>query len=566
MRIIFSFLPILFMVAIIVLVIRKISGKNVSGRSSAQPVRLFFQYALAFGLFIIVNIGLAGLLGRVIDPSNIVNTDQAGLASNLAFVVVGGPLLAGISIWLKRSIAANPHDGQGFVPTFFATLAAVISLLVFMTQVIEAGQSAVSNEPFTGQSLSSAIVWGVALAAIIRIANRVLPPTDFQIHYFVGSLITAIAGVVGLVKVIGGSLALIFGLQKSTIVTIGNSSAIDGLIILVIAASLWTFYWIKNANQKSITGLWFGYVLLAGVGGSLVLAVTSSIIAIYRVLVWFIGDPTSDVATTYFAGTPTALASAIVGTLAWWYHKSLLPLRAERTETLRVYEYLMSAISLIASTVGLAIVIVAVIEALTPNVIIDDEGAINTLLGAATVILVGAPVWWRYWSRIQKLVKQSPEAELTSPIRRVYLFTLFGMGGIAAIISLITVVFQLFEGILSSNLGASTVNEMRFALGILISTGIVAGYHWEIYRHEKTVEVTFKSTVKNVLLVGPKNSEFIQELKEATGAKISFMQRADTSELVWPREHVIESVKQSKEHDLLILLEATGVKVVPVTR
>lgn len=226
----------------------------------------------------------------------------------------------------------------------------------------------------------------------------------------------------------------------------------------------------------------------------------------------------------------------------------------------------MSTISLIASTVGLAIVIVAVIEALTPNVIIDDEGAINTLLGAATVILVGAPVWWRYWSRIQKLVKQSPEAELTSPIRRVYLFTLFGMGGIAAIISLITVVFQLFEGILSSNLGASTVNEMRFALGILISTGIVAGYHWEIYRHEKTVEVTFKSTVKNVLLVGPKNSEFIQELKEATGAKISFMQRADTSELVWPREHVIESVKQSKEHDLLILLEATGVKVVPVTR
>lgn len=566
MSIILSFLPMLVMIGIIVLVVRKISGKEIAGGSSAQPVRLFFQYALAFGLFIIVSIGLSGLLGRIIDPSNIVSSDQAGLASNLAFVVVGGPLLAGISIWIKRSIAVNPHDGQGFVPTFFATLAAVISLLVFMTTVIDAGQAAVSNEPFFGQALSTAIVWGIALAVIIRIANRVLPPADFQIHYFVGSLITAIAGVVGLVKVIGGSLSLIFGLQKSAIVTIGNSSAIDGLIILIVAASLWTFYWVKNANQKSNTGLWFGYVLLAGVGGSLVLAVTSGIIAIYRVLVWFIGDPTTDVATTYFAGTPTALASALVGTLAWWYHKSLLPLRAERTETHRVYEYLMSAISLIASTVGLAIVIVALIKALTPNVILDDEGVINTLLGAATVILVGAPVWWHYWSRIQKLVKDSPDAELSSPIRRVYLFTLFGVGGIAAIISLITVVFQLFEGILSSNLGASTINEMRFALGILISTGIIAGYHWEIYRHEKDVDVAFTVTVPNVLLVGPKSAELIQALKDSTGAKVAFLQRADSTESIWPIEHVVELVSQSKERDLLVLLEATGVKVVPVTR
>jgi hypothetical protein len=143
---------------------------------------------------------------------------------------------------------------------------------------------------------------------------------------------------------------------------------------------------------------------------------------------------------------------------------------------------------------------------------------------------------------------------------------LFGVGGIVAIVSLITIVVQLFDGILSSNLGANTFSEMRFAIGILISTGIVAGYHWEIYRHEKSVEVSFATTATNVLLVGPTSPELIQKLKAATGAKVSFLQRADASELVWPTEHVIELVAQSKEHDLLILLEATGVKVVPVTR
>ena len=107
---------------------------------------------------------------------------------------------------------------------------------------------------------------------------------------------------------------------------------------------------------------------------------------------------------------------------------------------------------------------------------------------------------------------------------------------------------------------------MRFAIGILVSTAIVAGYHWEIYRHEKSVEVSFAKTVTNVLLVGPNSPELIQDLKAATGAKVSFLQRADSSELAWPTEHVIELIAQSKEHDLLILLEATGVKVVPVTR
>jgi hypothetical protein len=144
------------------------------------------------------------------------------------------------------------------------------------------------------------------------------------------------------------------------------------------------------------------------------------------------------------------------------------------------------------------------------------------------------------------------------------LFLLFGVGGVVSIISLITIVVQLFDGILTSSLSANTLSEMRFAIGILLSTGIVAGYHWEIYRHEKDVEVSFTSTVTKVLLVGPKDSDLVNALKAATNAKVSFLQRADAEDLVWPTERVIELVAQSKQDDLLILLEATGVKVVPV--
>ena len=571
MSILLSFLPLLIMIAVVVLVIRKVSKRATSSSNTAQPVRLFFQYALAFGLFMIVTVGLAGLLSRALDVSNIVNADQSSLASNLAFVVVGGPLLAGITIWLRNSLRENPSEGHGLIPTFFATLAAIVSLLVFLSSAIAALHNVISGDEVLGSTLGRTIVWGTALILVLKISNSVIPKNDFRIQYFVGSFITALAALIGLVQVLGGVLALLlsqqtfFDTQKLALVSPDNPIGI-GLGTLVMSGALWVYYWIKNANTNKSDTLWLAYVLIAGVGGTLVIAITSLSISLYQVLVWFIGEPASQNAGEHFASIPQSLATAFAGFLFWWYHKSLLPNESERTDVQRTYEYLVSAISLIASAIGISIVIVALIESLTSQVQLAGAGAINTLLGAGTVIVVAGPVWWHFWSRIQSISRAESNAELSSPVRRIYLFLLFGVGGIVAIVSLITIVVQLFDGILSSNLGANTFSEMRFAIGILISTGIVAGYHWEIYRHEKSVEVSFATTATNVLLVGPNSPELIQKLKAATGAKVSFLQRADASELVWPTEHVIELVAQSKEDDLLILLEATGVKVVPVTR
>ena len=571
MSIFLSFVPLLIMIAVVVLAIRKISKRATSSSNTAQPVRLFFQYALAFGLFMIVTVGLAGLLSRALDVSNIVNADQSSLASNLAFVVVGGPLLAGIAIWLRNSLRENPSEGHGLIPTFFATLAAIVSLLVFLSSAIAALHNVISGDEVLGSTLGRTIVWGTALILVLKISNSVIPKNDFRIQYFVGSFITALAALIGLVQVLAGVLSLLlsqqtfFDTQKLALVSPDNPIGI-GLGTLAISGSLWIYYWIKNANTNKSDTLWLAYVLIAGVGGTLVLAITSLSMSLYQVLVWFIGEPTSQNSGEHFASTPQSLATAFVGFLFWWYHKSLLPKKTERTDIQRTYEYLVSAISLIASAVGISIVIVALIESLTAQVQLAGAGAINTLLGAGTVIVVAGPVWWHFWSRIQRVARAESNAELSSPVRRIYLFLLFGVGGIVSIVSLITIVVQLFDGILSSNLGANTFSEMRFAIGILVSTAIVAGYHWEIYRHEKSVEVSFAKTATNVLLVGPTSPELIQELKAATGGKVSFLQRADASELVWPTEHVIELVTQSKEHDLLILLEATGVKVVPVTR
>ena len=173
-----SAIPLLIMIGIVVFALRKLSHRTQPVDSTEQPVRLFFQYALAFGLFIIFTVGIAGLLSRILDTANIVNADQSSLASNLAFVVVGGPLLAGIIIWLRKSISQNPSDGHGPVPTLFATLAATISLLVFMTSAIAVLHNLMNADQFVSASAAKAIVWGSAWLIVLRISNSVIPKNE----------------------------------------------------------------------------------------------------------------------------------------------------------------------------------------------------------------------------------------------------------------------------------------------------------------------------------------------------------------------------------------------------
>lgn len=566
-----SAIPLLIMIGIVVFALRKLSHRTQPVDSTEQPVRLFFQYALAFGLFIIFTVGIAGLLSRILDTANIVNADQSSLASNLAFVVVGGPLLAGNTIWLRKSISQNPSDGHGPVPTLFATLAATISLLVFMTSAIAALHNLINANQFAGVSAAKAIVWGSAWLIVLKISNSVIPKNDFRIQYFVGSAITALASLIALIQVLSGVFSALLlqkrflGNQPLLLVSPVNPLEI-GLGTLAISGALWFYYWIRNANTIKSDTLWLGYVLIAGVGGTLILAITSLSVSLYQVLVWFFGEPYNQKIAEHFAGIPLSLAVASAGLIFWWYHKSLLPTNSERNDIQRTYEYLMAAISLIASAIGISIVIVALIEASTSQAILAGSSAINTLLGAATVIAVAGPIWWHFWNRIQKVAKSSPESEHGSPIRRIYLFLLFGVGGVVAIISLITIVYQIFNGLLGSGLGANTLNEMRSAIGILASTGIVAAYHWEIYRHEKDVEVFKAPVIANVLIVGPKNLDLIQTIAQTTGARVSYLQSANSDELTWPVENVVELVNQNKGQDLLILLESAGVKVIPIAR
>ena len=240
----------------------------------------------------------------------------------------------------------------------------------------------------------------------------------------------------------------------------------DGLVLLGVGAPVWIVDWARTASRYERDALWLAYVLLIGVGGGLVTAIASTSTLLYDVLVWLVGEPGGATATEHFDGAPNAAAAAVVGALVWWYHQALLKAGGAeaRTEVRRVYEYLMAGIGLGAAAAGLVMVLAALVEAVTGGAFVGGD-AVNTLLAALTLLAVGGPVWWVYWRQLQAATRAAPAHELASPTRRVYLFVLFGLGGLAAVVALIVGVYLLFRDLVEGTAGAETLRRMRLPIG-----------------------------------------------------------------------------------------------------
>jgi hypothetical protein len=237
-----------------------------------------------------------------------------------------------------------------------------------------------------------------------------------------------------------------------------------------------------------------------------------------------------------------------------------------RTEVRRVYEYLMSAIGLLAAASGLTVLVVAGIEALTrTEAVILDQSAVNTLLASATLLLVGVPVWWFYWHRIQRAAAALPTQEHASPTRRAYLLVLFGIGGVAAVIALLVGVYLLFEDVVQGTFGGETIRSMRVPIGILLSTGAIAGYHWAVYQSGRAAMPAPAHGPRYVLLVGPSDPEIAKAVSHATGGRVQAWS-TDDGGAPWSVDDVMAALASTPDDEILVLSDSTGLHAIPVHR
>jgi Domain of unknown function (DUF5671) len=334
-----------------------------------------------------------------------------------------------------------------------------------------------------------------------------------------------------------------------------------------LGALVWWYHWLRHAITARRDTPWHLYVLLVGVLGGLLAATVSAGVTLYALLEWVIGDP-GTTAAIHFAATPRAVAVTAVGIWVWRYHATVLRLAGrERSEPDRAYEHLVAAVGLVTATSGVTIALAALIEALAPAPLAGDgvRGGDAVAL-ALTLLLVGTPLWALFWRRLQNRVRTGPPVERRSPSRRTYVLVMFGVSGLTAAISAVATLFVVFRDLLEGRLAATVVNDMRFAIALVVAAGAVSAYHWAV-RQEDRAAAPAQPPRRHVLLVSADGEETAAVLERRTGARVRTLHRLDVDAATVDTDAVTAVIMDSRHARLLVTVDADGtIHAIPYER
>ena len=573
----------ILLVAFVAWGVRTLLRRETPATGAGHAVRRFFQYLLLYGLLWVAASGAAGLLGRPLDVGRALVDDPAALARATAFTVVGVPLYALLAVWTWRRIQTDPREPGSRAWRLYLTAASVTALAMAMTAAHDVLAWAARLEVYRGASAATLIVWGAVWGGHWWADRRLTPPHTLTPHRALGAVIglgTTAAGAIGL---LGDALRALLGLAPQGVLAGGAEPFVPAAVTLVVGLPVWLVYWLLPAPRYRRGPLWAGYLLLAGVAGGLVTAITSASLALYDALVWLVGDPAAPTTPEHFHRLPSTLAALAVGALLWWYHRTVLQegARPARTEIRRLYEYLIAGIGLVAAAVGLMLLIVAGIEAATgpAGVIAGGTRPVNTMLAAATLLAVGGPVWWAYWRRIRQAVAGAaggtgtPEVpgaaadERASPVRRAYVFALFGVAGVAAVVALLVGVVVALQDLFEGALSAETLRGVRYPVGVIVATGLLSAYHWVVYRADRASTQAGQRGPRSVLLVGPPDPAIARSLERRTGGQVRLWPRTDGVGAPWSADELADLLaRQPAAAQVVVVADEQGMRVIPVAR
>ncbi len=487
----------LLIFGLIIFGIKRVFSKSNRHIQKEGGVRRFFQMGLLFGLAIISAVGVAGLLGRVIPIGTVLNEDRGNLALQSAFSVVGVPLFLIIANWARKSIRQDPEELQTLAWNLYLTGISIISLILVINAQMSIYEGLFKDEVIQGKDLSQLIVWGAIWYFHFTMHKKVEPGTNALGEQLIGSAIGVGLSFIGLLTIFSALISKLLTFNDKTLIISNSDPLTDGLITLATGAPIWIIYWIKTAKEQFKDSLWYGYVLLVGVGGGLLATLTALSFTLYWILVWFFGDVTAT-AAVHFSDLTQTIGTSLAAAIVLAYHRQLLQESVEstRSDIRRVYEYVISAIGLAAAAGGVTLILVSIIESLSKTTQISGNSSTNTLIGAFTLIAIGGSVWWIQWRSVQRIVQAQPVVEQGSIIRRVYLLLLFGVVGVTAVIVLLTAAYLVFYDLFQNGINSNTANKVRYPVAIFLTTVVISKYHWDIYKQEKDVEVFQSKSVE----------------------------------------------------------------------
>ena len=564
-----SVIQLAVVVGIIVLIVRLVNKRGrATGEGAGVFIRRFFHYTIMLGMLVLAGIRLAGLIDAAAATATRATQDSAAIARSIAFVVVGVPVYVGLAIYTARRLRDDSREQPSSGWAFYLTVALLGSLIAVVSLITAFLGNLLDTQEIDRTLLINSVIWSAVWAGHWRIAQRKGVPQTMQTHLLLG----AVAGLVLVASGAGTGLAAVLrqiydSLFAVSVIETGIEAIMRPLIILVVGVPVWWWYWFRHARHSSRTHSWLAYVLLLGILGSVVAVVSGGGSMLFGVLQWSFGNPSSTSAAGHFGFLPGALGAVAIGAASWGYHGIVLGHRTQRdrAEVDRVYDYLLSGAGLLVAAGGLVTLVTLALNAVGGREIASSDSG-NALAAAITLLVIGVPLWWRYWSTIRRDRETNPQDELRSVTRRIYIYVLFGATGIVAVINLIMIVFFLFEDILDETFGLTTITSDALPIALLLTAGALAWYHFAVFREDRTAAPDEeRPTLREVILVSTDGERLAEAITARTGATVRPLRVVAGPIAAATVEEVLEALRTEKHQRVVVLADGDdGYDVMPI--
>ena len=566
--------------------------------------RRFYFYSISFVALMMISSGLMTVLAALLDAlfGSVLRDSTTRLATGLAVTIVGLPLWYFHWRFVRRSVASTPFERRSILRKLYlyVTLGVALGFLVFSGyHVLEFILRARDFSPLDWAALP---VWGAVWYFHWRIAAGETPEATLETRairrlylYLASSVTLAIlaSGVGWIIYVVlrEGYLAA-FDVSVIGAGPVGLSAdAFRSAISLSIAGGVaWAVHWAVFARSDGASAIRWVHLFLAAIGFGAIPAMVGLGMVMQLALAWLLGTSTSS-AADHFEALPEAIAVLSVGTAMWTYFRYLMTseadtadptsmgegdLAAESTLVSRSYDVLLAAIGLLTLAIGVASVLegaTAQLSDTAPLVLGQDSFLLSRLDVAVPFLLIGAPVWWIHWRRLEAAATGDPEVERPALPRKLYVLGVLCLSLLALVGGASATLFIFLRDLLDLSLSSDTLYDMRGGLAVTLTTLWIIPYHWSIYRKDREFEpdvpdpVDVPSPKSVLLLTASGGSEMVAQVESALGYRVTRVNWSDPDAFVPTLdadhiEQLPEQVSSAPGTSVLLIPEADGFRVI----
>jgi hypothetical protein len=454
-----------------------------------RTVRRLYFYAVAFVSLEIVLWGMIGLARSIGVSSHEAGSGAGRLAQALALILVGVPVFGFHWWWSQRNARQDMEEHASGVRAVFLyavllgtlipilqNFLALLNRLLLQALGLSASQAMFGPYQTWSDNLIAMLMNAVVAAYFITVLRAdwgtVIPRETLAAVRRIYRYIWVLYALVFVVAGIQQLLTFIFSLPSTDTGTYYPAPLADGLALAVIGAPVWFFAWktIQDslsdpAERDSQLRLGLLYFLaLAGV----VTVLSSAGTAVDVVLRAIFGEHMTFADFLQRVSGPLSIGVPLAGVWAYyggWLGRAMAASAdaPRRAGMRRLYHYILSAIGLGATFVGLSLLLSFVVDAALGNLFWGDVLRLR-LAAALATLAAGLPLWWLSWRPMQAeaLSPGDPgDHARRSVVRKVYLYiALFAsvVGGMVTAAGLLTILLRAAFGQPEEDLVRSVLN------------------------------------------------------------------------------------------------------------